>query len=68
MQFLRYELHISVKPMLLLGMDKEEELQAEACQKQRDAQVDISPPTKLARLTPWQVFLREYGESKGIFL
>ena len=26
---------------------------------------DVSPPTKLAKLTPWQVFLKDYGETEG---
>ena len=31
----------------------------------RNKEDDVSPPTKVAKLTPWRVFLKDYGETEG---
>ena len=46
-------------------LDKEEELSEKTCKNTTEYGVGIfaSPPKKI--ITPWQLFLKEYGESDG---
>ena len=45
---------------------KKEKSSAMQCETKEKNTVDVFPPTKVGTWTPWQVFLEDFGDTKGL--